>query len=72
MNDHVLTSLKAYTALIGAIATALLGVYAADSEVGKILTVLAVIATAVGTWAVPNKQPVYNEGHLADFDGGDN
>lgn len=45
---------KAYAALIGSIATALLAVYTADTEVGKILTVVAIIATAVGTWAVPN------------------
>lgn len=45
---------KSYAALIGAIATALLGVYTADTEVGKILTVVSVIATAVVTWAVPN------------------
>lgn len=45
---------KAYVALIGSIATALLGVYAADTEIGKVLTVIAVIATAFGTWATPN------------------
>jgi hypothetical protein len=46
--------LKAYAALVGSICTALLGVYAADSQVGKILTVVSVIATVVATWAVPN------------------
>lgn len=45
---------KAYVALVGAICTALLGVYAADSAVGQVLTVLSVIATAFGTWAVEN------------------
>ena len=45
---------KAYVALIGAVATALLGVYAADTQVGQILTVISVVATAVSTWAVPN------------------
>lgn len=45
---------KAYVALIGAIATGLLGVYAADTMVGQVLTVVTVIATAVSTWAVPN------------------
>lgn len=54
MNAHLLANLKAYTALVGAIATALLGVYAADSTVGQVLTVLAVLATAIGTWAVAN------------------
>ncbi len=46
---------KSYAALIGAIATALLGVYTTDTTVGQILTVLAVIATAVVTWTVPNQ-----------------
>jgi hypothetical protein len=45
---------KAYIALAGAIATALLGVFAADTTVGQVLTVVAVVATAVGTWAIPN------------------
>jgi len=45
---------KAYVALAGAIATALLGVFTADSRVGQVLTIVAVVATAVGTWAVPN------------------
>lgn len=48
---------KSYVALIGAIATALLGVYAADTAVGQVLTVIAVVATAVSTWAVPNTPP---------------
>jgi hypothetical protein len=45
---------KAYAALAGSIATALLAVFAADTTVGQVLTVVAVVATAVGTWAVPN------------------
>lgn len=47
---------KAYAALIGSICTALLAVYAADTTGGQVLTVLSVVATAVGTWAVPNSQ----------------
>ncbi|HET6917201.1 MAG TPA: hypothetical protein VFH56_14000 [Acidimicrobiales bacterium] len=46
---------KAYVALAGAIATALLGVFTADTTVGQILTVVAVIATAVATFQVPNR-----------------
>jgi hypothetical protein len=46
---------KAYAALAGAIATALLGVFAADTTVGKVLTVVAVIATCVATYRVPNQ-----------------
>lgn len=45
---------KAYAALIGSIATALLAVFTADTTVGKVLTVVAIVATTVGTWAVEN------------------
>lgn len=54
MTPHVLANAKAYAALIGSICAALLGVYAADTEVGKVLTVVAVVCTAVGTWRIPN------------------
>lgn len=53
VQDHVLSSLKAYAALVGSIATALLGIYA-DSSLGHTLTVIAAVCTAVGTWAIPN------------------
>jgi hypothetical protein len=46
---------KAYIALIGSIATALLGIYTADTTVGQVLTVVTVVATAFATWRVPNK-----------------
>jgi uncharacterized membrane protein YidH (DUF202 family) len=49
--------LKAYAALVGAVATALLGLYAADTQLGRILTVVAAVATAVATYAVPNLDP---------------
>lgn len=45
---------KAYAALIGAMCTALLGVYAADSTVGKVLTVLSILATTFATFQVKN------------------
>jgi len=45
---------KMYVALAGSIATALLGVYTADSTLGQVLTVVSVVATAFGTWAVQN------------------
>lgn len=56
MTDHFLSRLKAYAALIGGVATALLGIYS-DGDLGKTLTVVAAIATAVATYAVPNKDP---------------
>lgn len=48
---------KALAALIGSIATALLAVYSGDTPAGKALTVIAVVATAVSTWAVTNIPP---------------
>lgn len=54
MFAHVLRSAKAYAALIGAVATALLSVYGPDTEVGHWLTVAVAVCTAVGTYAVPN------------------
>lgn len=56
MNELALpAAAKAYIALAGSIATALLGVFTAETTIGKVLTVVAAIATGVGTWAVPNK-----------------
>lgn len=54
MPAHILVNAKMYAALVGSIATALLGTYAADTPVGQVLTVVAVVATAIATWAVPN------------------
>ena len=45
---------KAYAALIGTMCTALLGVYAADSTVGKVLTVVSILATTFATFQVKN------------------
>jgi len=47
---------KAYVALIGAIAVALLPVFT-DGDVHKWLTIVVIVATAVGTWAVPKAEP---------------
>lgn len=54
VNDKILPYLKMYAALIGSTCTALLGIFTADTTVGKVLTVLAVIATAFVTFQVPN------------------
>lgn len=62
-----LEAAKAYVALVGTIATALLAVYGADSEVGKVLTVIAVVATAVATFVVPNAEA--DESDLNNDDG---
>lgn len=47
---------KAYAALVGSTATALLAVYGPDTSVGRVLTVVSVVATAVATWAVKNAE----------------
>jgi hypothetical protein len=52
--NHVLVNAKAIAALTGTIATALLGVFTADTQAGQILTIISVVATAVATWAIPN------------------
>lgn len=49
-----MTSAKAYAALVVSIVTGLLGIYGPDTQVGKALIVVSVIATAVATWVVPN------------------
>lgn len=51
--NAVLPYLKSIAALVGSVATALLALYA-DNET---LTIVAVIATTVGTWAIPNLDP---------------
>ncbi len=45
---------KAWTATIGAIATASLGVVAGDTRAGQILTIVAAVGTAAAVYAVPN------------------
>ena len=54
---NVLAYAKSIAALVGAIATALLAIYGPETEVGHWLTVASVVATAVATWAVPNRDP---------------
>jgi len=65
---HILVNAKAYVALVGSIATALLAVYGADTPVGHWLTVVSVVATAVGTWAVPNQSPTLTVPEYFDHD----
>lgn len=54
MNAHFLANAKAYAALVGSMCSGLLGVFTADTTVGKVLTVVSILATAVVTWRVPN------------------
>jgi hypothetical protein len=66
-----LEAAKAYVALVGTIATALLAVFAGDETVGKVLTVIAVVATAIATYKVPNAdpEPEFDEGNFYDGHG---
>lgn len=57
MNDKILPYLKAYAALIGSICTGLLAVYTGDTEVGRVLTIVSIVATTIATFAVPNLDP---------------
>lgn len=57
---------KAYAALLGSMCTALLGVYAADSTVGKVLTVLSILATTFVTFQVKNAPEGGGEDGAAD------
>lgn len=49
-----LEAAKAYVALVGSLATALLAVYGPDTQIGHWLTVIVAVATAVATFVVPN------------------
>lgn len=69
-----LEAAKAYVALVGTIATALLAVYGPETTVGHWLTVLSIVATAVATFVIPNADApseaefgddVYLDGHGA-------
>jgi hypothetical protein len=52
--SNPLAYLKAIATLVGTVATGLLAVYTGDTEIGKVLTVVVIIATALTTWVVPN------------------
>lgn len=63
-----LEAAKAYVALVGTVATALLAVYGPETQVGHWLTVIAIVATAVATFAIPNKgaKPVDADNEFGD------
>lgn len=50
--NAVLKNAKAIAAFVGAVTTALLTVYVGN----ELLTTISVVATAVATYAVPNKE----------------
>lgn len=52
MTDHILSSLKAYCALVGSMLTALI---ATGTDLPSWVPVVTAVVTAVGTYAVPNK-----------------
>lgn len=58
MTDHILTRAKAYAALVGTIVTVLLGAVPVDGKLHDVLVLVAALATAVATYAIPNKPQV--------------
>lgn len=52
----VLQYAKTIVAAVGGVATALLTVYAPDTDTGHVLTVVSVVATALGVYLVPNRK----------------
>jgi hypothetical protein len=49
------TAAKFWVGLVGAIASSLLTVFAADTTLGKVATVVVALATAIGVYAWPNQ-----------------
>lgn len=69
-----LAYMKAIATLVGSVVTGLLGIYGADTEVGKVLTIIAIVATAIVTWVVPNAlvvPTVTDEGEVVGYEGED-
>lgn len=65
--DEALYYAKGIAGLVAAVATSLLTVFGADTEVGKWLTVAVAVAGAITVYAVPNRRPAGDE--LVDPDG---
>lgn len=71
--SNPLAYLKAIATLVGTIVTGLLGVYTADTSVGKVLVIVSIVATAITTWVVPNAPVVPDDviiGTETDVDDG--
>lgn len=68
ITEHLLTKAKAYVALVGAVATSLLGIYGPETEAGHWLTVAAAVCTAVATFAIPNAEEGYDWADLVGED----
>ena len=64
-----LEAAKAYIALVGTIATALLAVFTADTTVGQALVVVSIVATAIATYKVPNAKTADADGAYYDGHG---
>jgi hypothetical protein len=48
---------KAIAAIVGAIAVAVIQVVGADTTAGQVATVIVAVLTALGVYAVPNREP---------------
>lgn len=63
------SALKAYTALLGAVVTALLSSQAPGSVLFTVLATLSAVLTAAGTWAASNTPSTVVVDDAADDDG---
>lgn len=68
--DHILRNAKAYAAALGALTAGLLSVVDPSSAIGKALVVVAVIATGVATYRVPNASLAEHRARRAARKGG--
>lgn len=61
MFAHIVRTAKAYAAAAASIVAVLSGMFAADTEVGKILLIVSPILAWVATWKVPNVDLIEDE-----------
>lgn len=58
MFAHIVRTAKAYAAALASIVAVLSGLFAADTEVGKVLLLVSPVLAWVATWKVPNSEVV--------------
>lgn len=68
MTNKFLATAKAWAALIGCLATAVLGVIGPDTRLGQLLSGVVAVATAVVVWRVPNRTVRHVVIHADDED----
>lgn len=66
MTEKILTTAKAWVALIGAVVTALLATVGPDDDLFTWLTYAAAVCTAIATYVVPNATASGGGARVAD------